>query len=467
MFGYSNLLISPYKRIILPQNKNIIDKNMKSQNKKCFLLGAALLNFSIIGYSQELKPYNLSLNEAIEMGMQNHQRLKVAKASLATSEQQVKVSKSQHLPTITFSANAFYLGDALVLNTDWSKLQTVDMPHFGNSFAVQASQLLYKGGVIKKSVEMAELQMQLSELDLISNEQDIKFLIISNYLDIYTLINQTHVLEQNKILAEQLYDNIKKSYEEDMITRNELIRAELQIKNLDQSILTMKNNHVILSNQLSYALGLPIDILIIPTEDVKTQFTLRSKDYYTSLAYQQHSGLQSAEKNVEIAKKNIDIAKTNWFPSISAFAGYNMQRPLTTSTPVMDLYNNTYQVGFSLNYNIDNLYKSKRQVDLSKKQASTSQEALLYAQQNVEIGINVAYLKYQEAEQQILLMDESKKLANENYEIVRSKYLNQLAITAEMTDASNAKLNAELQYANAVINALFQYYNLLKSTGTL
>ncbi len=85
---------------------------MKLQSKKYFLLGILLLNISIIGFLQELTPYKLSLAEAIELGMQNHQQLKIAKAIVETGEQQVKVSKSQQLPTVTFSANAFYLGDA-------------------------------------------------------------------------------------------------------------------------------------------------------------------------------------------------------------------------------------------------------------------------------------------------------------------------------------------------------------------
>jgi len=144
-----------------------------------------------------------------------------------------------------------------------------------------------------------------------------------------------------------------------------------------------------------------------------------------------------------------------------------MQRPLTTSSPVRDMYNNSWQAGVSLSFNLDNLYKNKRHVNVSRSQARTTQEALTYARQNIEIGVNAAYLKYRESEQQVLLMDESRRLANENYEIVRNKYLNQLAITAEMTDASNAKLNADLEYANAAINAMFQYYNLLKSTGSL
>ena len=133
----------------------------------------------------------------------------------------------------------------------------------------------------------------------------------------------------------------------------------------------------------------------------------------------------------------------------------------------MDLYSNTWQAGLSLTYNIDNLFKTKKKVKLGERQSQVAKEALEYTNQNIEIGVNAAYVKYQESLKQASLMEESKRLANENYHIVESKYLNQLAITAEMTDATNAKLEAELQNANAEINVQFQYYNLLKSAGTL
>ena len=440
---------------------------MKSMIKKTLFLASILIGISMTGYSQELTPYQLSLEQAIEMGLQNHQQLKISQAQLEASEQQVNVSKLQQLPSVSFSANAAYLGDVMILDKDWSKVQTVDMPHFGNTFSLQASQLLYKGGVIKKSIEMAELQQQLAELDLISNVQDIKFLIMSNYLDIQKLMNQIKVLEQNKALAQQLFNNVTKLYSEDMVTRNELVRADLQIKNIEQAILTAKNNHAILSNQMSYALGLPNNILIMPTDSDNSNVEVKPLSYYANMALQFHPAVQAAGKNVEIAKKNIDIQKTNWYPALSAFGGYNMQRPITSTSPVVDMYSNSWQVGLTISYDLDNLYKNKRRVNLSKSQALVTQESLTYTQQNVEIGVNSAYRKFQEAEQQVQIMDESKRLANENYEIVRNKYLNQLVIAAEMTDASNSKLNVELEYTNAVINAVFQYYNLLKSAGDL
>lgn len=439
---------------------------MKLYSKKALFLGVIIMTLSFKIYPQELTPYKLSFEQAIEMGIQNHQQLKIVTAQVKASEQEVKVSKLQYLPSLTLSANAFYLGDALVLDKDWSKLQTVDMPHFGNTLGIQAAQLLYKGGVIKKSIEMAELKQQLAELDMVVNKQEIKFLIISNYLDIHRLINQVQVLEQNKILAEQLLANISKLLEEEMVTRNEVIRAELQIKSLEQSILSIKNKHAILSNQMSYALGLPSNIIIIPSESIHDKAITYSEDFYTNLALQ-HPSLQSAEKKVEIANKNINIQKSNRYPSVSAFGGYNMQRPITTGTQPIDMYNNSWQIGLSLGFNLDNLVKTKQHINLSKNQAHITQEALTYTQQNIEIGINAAYLTYKEAGEKMKLMDESRILANENYEIVKNKYLNQLAITAEMTDASNAKLNAELEYSNSVINTTFQYYSLLKSAGSL
>ena len=155
-----------------------------------------LFLFGLSAMAAAQQEYSLTLEQAIELGLQNHQQLKIAAANVDVSRLQLQTAKNQMLPSVEFSANAFYLGDVTILNSDWSKVQTVEMPHFGNTFGLQASQLLYKGGVIRKSIEIAELKMQLAELDRTSNEQDIKFLIISNYLDIQKLLNQIKVLSQ-------------------------------------------------------------------------------------------------------------------------------------------------------------------------------------------------------------------------------------------------------------------------------
>lgn len=418
---------------------------------------------SVFGQTQK----ELNISQAINLALENHQQLKISSVSKEIAEQQTRVAKLQQLPNAAASATAGYIGDVLILDKDFTKVTTKDMPHFGNSYAVQASQLLYKGGLVKKSIELMGIREQLAELDEVKDQQSIKFLVISNYLDLCKLINQEKVYQNNRKLAQIRLENVRKYYKQGMITRNEVIRGELALQNIDQAILVVKNNIAILDYNLSIALGLPDDTSIIPTESITEKLLEGDKNYYFDLAYQSHPQLTSMKKNVELADKNIEIINTDKYPALSAIGGYNMQRPITNVSPVLDMYSNSWQVGLSLNYNIDNLYKTKEKLKLGNLQKTQLIETTVLMKQNIQMGVNAAYVKYQEAVQNANILMESQRLAQENYRIVEAKYLNQLAIQAEMTDATNAKLEAELQYANAEINVLYQYYNLIKTTGTL
>ena len=416
-------------------------------------------------FSQEIK--QLTANEVAELALHNHQQLKVSAQNIDIAKQNTTVVKLQKLPNITASTSQFYLGDVVAIDKDFSNSTNVPMPHYGSSYGVQATQLIFKGGLVNKSIEMAGLREQLSELDLERNKQDVKLLVISNYLDVYKIVNQENVFQNNKKLAQERLKNIQKFYQQGMVTRNEVIRGELAIKNLDQGILTLANNKKILNYNLNIALGLAPDKEIVPVENLENKESGIGIDYYLNLAHDNNPLLKSAQANVNVADKNIEIIKTDKMPTISGFGGYSLQRPMTTRNPVLDMYSGGWQTGISLSYNIDNLYKTKERVKFGELQKNQANDAVTLTQQNVDMAVNAFYIKYQEAIQQAEILNDAKKLAEENYKITEAKYLNQLAVQAEMIDAQNQKLQSELDYANAEINVLYQYYNLLKSTGTL
>ena len=427
-------------------------------------MAAMLLCGSLIA-AQEVR--SMTADEVMALALQNHQQLKLSEKNIYISKQQTEVSKLQKLPTITASTSQFYLGNALIIDKDFSNSTNVAMPHYGSSYGVQASQLIFKGGLVKKSIEMAGLREQLAELDLEKNQQDVKFLVLSNYLDVYKLKNQEQIFLNNKKLAQERLKNIQKFNQQGMVTRNEVIRGELAIKNLDQGLLTLSNNKKILNYNLDVALGLPQNTEINPTESLVGKELGPGTDYYLQMAYQNNPQLKSANTNIAVAQKNIEIINTDKMPTLSGFGGYNMQRPITTRTPVLDMYSNSWQAGISLSYNIDNLYKTKERLKVGELQKTQAQDALTLTKQNIDMMVNAAYVKYQESIDQAKLMDDAQKLAEENYKITEAKYLNQLAVQAEMIDAQNQKLQAELDFVTAEINVLYQYYNLLKSTGSL
>jgi outer membrane protein len=428
-------------------------------------LSLVIAIFPALFFSQEIK--EMTANEVAELAVQNHQQLKVSAQNIDIAKQNTSITKLQKLPTITASTSQFYLGNVIAIDKDFSNSTTIPMPHYGSSYAVQATQLIFKGGLVNKSIELAGLREQLSKLDLEKNKQDVKFLVISNYLDVYKILNQQEVFQNNKKLAQERLKNIQKFYQQGMVTRNEVIRGELAIKNLDQGILTLINNKKILNYNLSIALGLPTDTEIIPVENLDNKDAGIGMEYYLNLAHDSNPLMKSAKTNIDVADKNIEIIKTDKMPTVAGFGGYTLQRPITTRNPVLDMYSSGWQTGVSLSYNIDNLYKTKERVKFGELQKNQANDAMTLTQQNIDMAVNAAYIKYQESTQQADILNDAKKLAEENYKITEAKYLNQLSVQAEMIDAQNQKLQSELDYANAEINVLYQYYNLLKSTGTL
>lgn len=436
---------------------------MKLKNTMTFLM-LGLFCFTANAQTSERK---MSLVEVVQKALENHTQLKLSKENIQIAKQQTRIVELQKLPTINASANAFYLGDALILDKDFSKVATLSMPHFGNTYGVQASELIFKGGLVKRSIEISELREQLAELDFEKDQQNIKFLVTSNYLDIYKIINQKNVFLNNQKLAIERLENVKKFYKQGMVTRNEIIRGELLLKNLQQAILVLDNNRASINYQLATAIGISPDILIEPTDSFSGIPEAQNLTYYLELAHQNHPVLKSAQTGIKMAGKNIEIIRTEKMPTIAAFGGYNMARPVTASIPAQDFYTNSWQTGLSVSYSIDNLYKTKEKVQLGKFQLNQAKAVLDLQLQQLDVQTNAAYLKWQEAIKQALLYKESEALATGNYKIVESKYLNQLALQADMTDATNAKLEAELLSSNSEINVRYQYYNLMKTTGTL
>ena len=429
------------------------------------LLG--LFVFSQTIYAQQGQERTITIKELFELTKENHPNLKVSKTDIAIAKQDVEVAKNAQLPTLNAALQGYYLGDAHIIDKDFSNSTRVDMPHFGNTFSIDASQLIWKGGMVKNGIKAQSLKEELTELNYQSNEQSIKLLVLGYYLDLYQLLNQKSVYQQNIQLAEQRLQNINKFYNQGMVTRNDVIRGELQLSNLKLALQVVENNRQILNKQLTTALGLPENTQIVPDETILSNVpkALLMEDYRAFA--QNHPTILMTKKAVDIYETSEKITRAEMMPSLSAFAGNQLARPITTSTPALDMYTNGWSAGLSLNFNIDALYKTPKKIKQVRFEKDKAIAQANEAEQMIDVAVNAAYIKYNEAVTQNNTLETNKELSDENYRIMNSKYNNQLAILLDLIDASNQKLDAELQFANSEISIVYAYYKLLKESGNL
>ncbi|WP_089999557.1 TolC family protein [Chryseobacterium taichungense] len=434
--------------------------------KLCTMLVMGFLSISTT-YAQQSQERKISVEELFELAKENHPSLSVSKADILIAKQGVEVAKNAQLPTFNAALQGYYLGNALILDKDFSNSTRVDMPHFGNTFSVDASQLIWKGGLVKNGIKAQSLKEELTELNYQSNEQSIKLLVLGYYLDLYKLLNQKGVFQQNIQLAEQRLQNINKFYNQGMVTRNDVIRGELQLSNLKLALQVVENNSQILNKQLTTALGLSESTQIVPDETLISNVPKALlMDDYRAFA-QNHPTVLMTKKAVDIYETSEKITRAEMMPSLSAFAGNRLARPITTTSPAMDMYTNGWSAGLSLNFNIDALYKTPKKIKQVRFEIDKAIAQSTEVEQMIDVAVNAAYIKYNEAVTQNNTLETNKNLADENYRIMNSKYNNQLAILLDLIDASNQKLDAELQFANSAINIVYAYYKLLKESGNL
>ena len=426
-----------------------------------------LFVFSQTIYAQQGQERTITIKELFELTKENHPNLKVSKTDIAIAKQDVEVAKNAQLPTLNAALQGYYLGDAHIIDKDFSNSTRVDMPHFGNTFSIDASQLIWKGGMVKNGIKAQSLKEELTELNYQSNEQSIKLLVLGYYLDLYQLLNQKSVYQQNIQLAEQRLQNINKFYNQGMVTRNDVIRGELQLSNLKLALQVVENNRQILNKQLTTALGLSENTQIVPDETILSNVpkALLMEDYRAFA--QNHPTILMTKKAVDIYETSEKITRAEMMPSLSAFAGNQLARPITTSTPALDMYTNGWSAGLSLNFNIDALYKTPKKIKQVRFEKDKAIAQANEAEQMIDVAVNAAYIKYNEAVTQNNTLETNKELSDENYRIMNSKYNNQLAILLDLIDASNQKLDAELQFANSEISIVYAYYKLLKESGNL
>lgn len=421
-----------------------------------------------ISEAQELPKRKMTVAQLADSLEVKNIQIKLADISVKVASAKISDVKMNRLPSIGAEMTGMYLSDVTIYDKDWSQVQKVDLPNFGHQFSVSAKQLIYGGGRVNKAVELAELNKTLAENQLSDVNLGVKLNAAELYLTLYNLQNQKEILLNNEILANERLKNVRLFFDQNMVTKNEVLRAEVLKRQLEQSILQIQNAIEITNKNLLLFAGLEENVMIVPdVSNINHQIREQDEAYFLELAYKNNPQLSISDIQIALTKKNLELTKSDYKPTLAAFSGYNASRPMTTTVPALDFYSTNYQVGLNLSYNFDALYKNNKKTAVNKILIEQAELGKIAIMQQIDAQVNTAYKNYQQAIKQREVSAINEIAADENYRITELKYKNQLVTIAEIIDASNTKLQAELQTLEDSTAIILNYVKLLRVTGQL
>ena len=410
----------------------------------------------------------MGIEELFRLADEQSKSIQIYRTGAEAAEEALKAAKAQRLPDVNVSLSASYWGNGKLWDRDFGNAMTVDMPHFGNNFALEAQQVIYAGGAISSGIKQAEIGKALAELDLQKNVQEIRFLLVGHYLNVYKLDNQIRVLQKNMELTEEVIANMKARREQGTVLKNDITRYELQKEQLNLQLSRVKDARKIANHQLVTALHLPEDTEIAPdTSLLEQQILTLTEDEWQDMAGTNNILLKQTQADIQMNEQKVKQERSERLPHISIVAAEHLDGPITIEVPVLDNNFNYWYIGIGVKYNLSSLFKNNKKLKQARLNVRQAQERHQLAQEQVENAVQEGYVNFLTAFTDLRTQENSVKLADENYNVTENRYKNEMALLTDMLDASNMKLTADLGLVNARINILYNYYKMKYITHTL
>ena len=435
-------------------------------NKFCMLITAVVLSLWASGSRAQDRV--VTIDELFALVDGNSKSVRISETAVDKAKEAVGYAKSNRLPSLDASLSFSYLGDGWMADRDFSNGSNALMPHYGNNFSLEATQVIYAGGAIRAGIQVAELQQTIAELNLSDNRQNIRFLVLGYYLELYKLYNRRIVYKKNIEQTEMLVEHIRSRHSEGAALSNDITRYELQLEQLRLALTETDNNCRIINFQLVSTLSLPAGTVIIPDSSLlSTEVPGMTAAEWQYAAEEHRPSLAKAGISVELSRKLERVTRAGRLPSIGFVAADLLDGPIVIEVPPINKNFNYWYVGVGIKYNFGALWKSNRKSRIDRYATLEAEQNLELVREETEIAINTAYIRLRQAYQQLDTQKKSVELAVQNYNVVNNRYLNDLALITDMIDAANSQLAAELMLVNARINVVYSYYNLKRTPGTL
>ena len=410
----------------------------------------------------------MGIDELLRLADAQSKSIQTYRTGTEAAGEALKAAKAQRLPDVNVSLSASYLGNGKIWDRDFGNAMTVDMPHFGNNFVIEAQQVIYAGGAISSGIRQAELGKQLAELDLQKDIQEVRFLLLGHYLNLYKLDNHIKVLQDNIRLTDEVIANMKAKREQGTVLKNDITRYELQKEQLNLQLTRARDARTTANFQLVTTLHLPEGTEIKPdTTMLEQKIQTLTENEWQDMARANNILLKQTQTAIRLNEQKVKQERAERLPHISIVAADHLDGPVTIEVPALDNNFNYWYIGVGIKYNLSSLFKNNNRLRQARLNVRQAQENHQLAQEKIKNDVQEGYVNFMTSFTDLRTQEKSVKLADENYSVTDNRYKNDMALLTDMIYASNMKLSADLGLVNARINILYNYYKMKYITHTL
>src|SRR6202012_1734518 len=381
-----------------------IEKAMKrsykyKNNMKRKLAGVSVfLLFAV--FVADAQPRTLSLDEAVQLGLQNSKQLKRQQFKINEALSKLAQAKDAALPDM--KVNFQYL-HALMLSrvisipgvTTTPLKLPFDFPAYLGTLSV--TEPIFNGNQFKYARQSADLMVQMTRLDADKDKDDITYLVINEYLNYGQILENELIVAQNMQDVEGKLEEITKYESQGLATQNDVLRFQLQKSQIQLTEITLENNRKIANYDRNVLLGLPDSTeIILPPINYKLNETPVFPDLLQQ-AVANRRELQDLSYQSKIADVNVKKIHDQRLPTVAASGGMYYINPTGEVIPTHNNLIAPITLGVGASWDIGTLYTNKnkeREAAVQRRELNDARDQTL---DDIKQDLHKQYILYQSA----------------------------------------------------------------------
>lgn len=444
--------------------------NSSNRFRQCSLLFLTFLFCIFNDTSLNAQKINsISLTEALKIAKENNRIILKSRIEEKISEENQKQAKQLRYPEVDLHGAYSKITNLTEFKSGFlqgaSVTKTIpEIYDMSSSFKMP----IYEGDRINNLIKKAKQENEISRLNVEKNENDIQLKVVAVFLEIYEMQELQKIINESIKEEQERLKEVRAFKAHGTVTKNEVLRAELQLADRELNALTNAKNIKIAYHNLKTLLQLPEEEeLLLDTNAIfENQTNLPDYNFYLEKTMNNEE-MRIAGQKLDIKKTDLKLTKANYYPKISFFGNYNLRYPNYMFFPPSPYLYSLGQIGVEMTFSLSNLYKNKSRVQSANLKVAAQQTETEIIKDKMKDKIFANYIQYEEVLDKVPVTEKSLALATENYRIVKMKYLNQLVLITEMVDADNALLQAKFNKIAVKIDEVMKRYTLLHTAGIL
>jgi len=414
---------------------------------------------------EEALPEALTLERSLEIALKNNPEVAATLWDVSVASAKVDQAKAARWPTVTYEGNyTKYLNSRPLYEARYNNQRRLftKQQSLGN---VLLKLPLFTGGRIINEIKATEMFRLAEENRLSRTRDELVFNVSSTF---YAILSQEKVIDSVKFSLQAMQEQrqkMAKMVEVAKAARVDLLRTEVRLADLEQSLEKETNVLEVLKRLLANLMGLDFE---------KGRMKFAGKLTFEKLSYrpeqlvpralEQRPDFQAAKERLESQARRVDVARAGHYPNVNLVGAYGYRgtgvgeilddRGLTGKVPTATnrgpFYDDDGSVGVTLTMPLFEGGRITAKVREEISALAAAQERLRKLNLQVRQEVETAILDMDSSSERVKATEKAIEQARESLRIETLKYNLGAGTITDVLDAQTALLVTETNYYRAL-----------------